>query len=70
MGHNEGGNGREQKVKIDMQSLAMHTFITGSTGKGKSTAIYTMLDQLMEHKVKILVIEIGERRVQKQIWQL
>lgn len=57
MGHNEGGNGREQKVKIDMQSLTMHTFITGSTGKGKSTAIYTMLDQLMEHKVKFLVIE-------------
>lgn len=52
MGRNEGQNGVEQKVRIDIQSLAMHTFITGSTGKGKSTAIYSILDQLKCHKVK------------------
>lgn len=52
MGHNEGESGREQKVKIDIESLSMHTFITGSTGKGKSTAIYSILDKLMHHKVK------------------
>ena len=64
MGHNEGCNGEEQKVKIDIESLAMHTFITGSTGKGKSTAIYSILDKLMNHKVngkkeniKFMVVE-------------
>lgn len=39
-------------VKIDIESLSMHTFITGSTGKGKSTAIYSILDKLMNTKVK------------------
>lgn len=64
MGHNEGGNGGEQKVTIDIESLSMHTFITGSTGKGKSTTIYSILDKLMMHhvkgqdeKIKFMVIE-------------
>lgn len=52
MGRNEGHNGEGYKVRLDIQSLAMHTFITGSTGKGKSTAIYSVLDQLICHKVR------------------
>lgn len=52
MGHNEGYNGREREVRIDVESLSMHTFITGSTGKGKSTTIYSILDKLMVRKVK------------------
>lgn len=48
MGHDE----KEQEVRLDLESLAMHTFITGSTGKGKSTVIYSILDQLMTHPVK------------------
>lgn len=50
MGHDEGGN--DQKVSIDIESLSMHTFITGSTGAGKSTAIYSILDKLMSQEVK------------------
>ncbi len=64
MGHEEGGNGKGQKVCVDIESLAMHTFITGSTGSGKSTTIYSMLDKLMVHpvkgrkeKIKFMVIE-------------
>lgn len=64
MGHDEGGNGKMQKVSIDIESLSMHTFITGSTGAGKSTAIYSILDKLIEHnikgknqKIKFMVIE-------------
>lgn len=49
MGREESGN---RKVGLDIESLSMHTFITGSTGKGKSTTIYAMLDKLMETKVK------------------
>jgi hypothetical protein len=57
MGHNEGANGKEQKVKLDIQSLTMHTFITGSTGSGKSTTIYSMLDKLRDNGVRFMVIE-------------
>ena len=52
MGNKEGDGSTAQKVKIDIESLAMHTFITGSTGKGKSTAIYSILDKLIKCKVK------------------
>lgn len=52
MGHNEGYGGKPQEVCVDIESLSMHTFITGSTGKGKSTAIYSILDKLMVHNVK------------------
>lgn len=52
------------RVSIDVDSLTMHTFITGSTGSGKSTAIYSILDKLIgrnikdeEEKIKFLVIE-------------
>lgn len=52
MGHNEECGGKKQEVCIDIESLSMHTFITGSTGKGKSTAIYSILDKLLTHNVK------------------
>lgn len=52
MGNEEGNGKLVQQVKLDVESLAMHTFITGSTGKGKSTTIYSILDNLIEHKVK------------------
>ncbi len=52
MGHNEGSEFSPQKVNIDIESLSMHTFITGSTGAGKSTAIYSILDKLMKTPVK------------------
>lgn len=64
MGCNDGTEGRNHRVSIDVDSLAMHTFITGSTGSGKSTAIYTVLDKLIDRnisgeneKIKFLVIE-------------
>ncbi|MEK6268656.1 MAG: DUF87 domain-containing protein, partial [Planococcus sp. (in: firmicutes)] len=44
-------------VNLDMNSLAMHTFITGSTGSGKSNTVYQMLDELLKENVKFLVIE-------------
>lgn len=51
----EETNGRT--VDIDIQSLAAHTFITGSTGAGKTTVISSMLDKLSEKRIKFLVIE-------------
>ena len=45
-------------VNLDCDSLAMHTFITGSTGSGKSNAIYEILNQLRTlYNIPFLVIE-------------
>lgn len=44
-------------VKLDINSLCSHTFITGSTGTGKSNMIYQILDKLADEEKKFLVIE-------------
>lgn len=58
-------DGSHAAVHLDLESLVMHTFITGSTGTGKSAMIYHILDELTGRdvmdahgrKVKFLVIE-------------
>lgn len=47
----------EKVVELDNRSLNMHTFITGSTGSGKSNAVYQMLTELRQDKIPFLVIE-------------
>lgn len=44
-------------VDLDVEALTSHTFITGSTGSGKSNTIFTVLDRLNEQKIKFLVVE-------------
>lgn len=44
-------------VQLSKRSLASHTFITGSTGSGKSNTIYKLLKETRENNVKFLVIE-------------
>lgn len=44
-------------VLLSKNSLASHTFITGSTGSGKSNTIYKILDEAMSNKVNFLVVE-------------
>lgn len=51
------GHQTETPVTLDLQSLSMHTFITGSTGAGKSNAIYKIIDAVLRNKVKFLVVE-------------
>lgn len=51
------GEVTDERVCLDPDSLAMHTFITGSTGSGKSNAVYTILNRLRRNGVKFLVIE-------------
>lgn len=46
-----------QKVELDVQKLASHIFVTGSTGSGKSNTIYQILSELNRNKVKFMVIE-------------
>ena len=44
-------------VSLKRDSLASHTFITGSTGSGKSNTVYRLLLEAQEQCVKFLVIE-------------
>ncbi|PMH44655.1 ATP-binding protein [Vibrio sp. 10N.286.49.B3] len=46
-----------QSIKLDIDNLASHVFVTGSTGSGKSNTVYELLDQLQDHKIPFLVIE-------------
>ncbi len=49
----------ESRVRLDLESLSAHCFITGSTGSGKSNTTYKIIDELISSKnnVKFLVIE-------------
>ena len=44
-------------VELYNRSLNMHTFITGSTGSGKSNTVYQMLTELHQDRVPFLVVE-------------
>ena len=47
----------EKVMQLSKESMAMHTFITGSTGSGKSNTIYEILDQLDIVGIKFMIIE-------------
>lgn len=51
------GSDDPNPVHLDISSLSMHTFITGSTGSGKSNTIYQMLRQLNSNNIKYMVVE-------------
>ena len=51
------GKKENTEVNLDIQSLASHTFITGSTGSGKSNTVYKIINGLDAKNVKFLVIE-------------
>lgn len=44
-------------VELSRESFVSHTFITGSTGTGKSNAIYQILKEIRNDGIKFLVIE-------------
>ena len=48
---------QDTTVDLDKNSLTMHTFITGSTGSGKSNTVFHMLKELNKNQVPFLVIE-------------
>lgn len=49
----------EEKLNVELSanSLASHTFITGSTGSGKSNTVYQMLSEAYKNDIPFLVIE-------------
>ena len=44
-------------VVLSKQSMASHTFITGSTGSGKSNTVYQILSEARKQDVHFLVVE-------------
>lgn len=64
MGNVEGKQDKTTKtlipnVKLSIQELAAHTFITGSTGSGKSNTVYQILSELKQQNEQktFLVVE-------------
>ena len=53
------GTALPQKANLDIDSLTMHTFVTGTTGSGKSNTIYGLVDTLCctRENIHFLIIE-------------
>lgn len=51
------GESETNHVPLDIDLLASHCFITGSSGSGKSYFTYQLLSKLLEAGIKMLVIE-------------
>lgn len=51
------GSTSENAVRLDINTLSMHTFITGSTGSGKSNTVYELARQLDANGKNYLIIE-------------
>ena len=51
------GSKSETPVTLDLEELTKHTFVTGSTGSGKSNVLYLMLQQIREKGKHFMVIE-------------
>lgn len=47
----------ENRVELSKKSLASHTFITGSTGSGKSNTVYRLIERARKKGTKFLVVE-------------
>ena len=52
-----GQEDQNAAIALDTESLSMHTFITGSTGSGKSNTIFQLLHELKRKKKHFLVVE-------------
>lgn len=51
------GNQSHKKISLDIEELSKHVFVTGSTGSGKSNAVYLLVNGLLNNGKKILVVE-------------
>ena len=48
---------KDNEVRLDVNSLTQHTFVTGSTGCGKSETIYKLIDSVRKANAKFMIIE-------------
>lgn len=59
------GQKTDTEVKLDLNSLSMHTFVTGSTGSGKSNAVYHLLREVKKKGIPFLVVEPAKGEYKK-----
>ena len=52
-----GREEKESQMKLNFSELTAHTFITGSTGSGKTNTVCKMLEEFDKKDVKFLVVE-------------
>lgn len=52
-------------INLDINDLTAHTFVTGSTGTGKSNTLYQLLGKLRDNGVKFLVVEPAKGEYKK-----
>lgn len=61
-----------KRVKLDINSLCSHTFITGSTGKGKSNSVYKILEKVCQEKrnsdFSFMIIEPAKGEYKDAFW--
>ena len=53
----DSGEVLHHELRLPTKDLTRHMFITGLTGSGKSTTSRALLDQLLERKIPLLIIE-------------
>ncbi len=58
-----------QEISLSTLELSKHTFITGSTGSGKSNTVYWLLEQLVKQGKSFLVIEPAKGEYKKLVGQ-
>lgn len=51
------GAKEDSRVELDLDSLTMHTFITGSTGSGKTNTCCKLIQEVVKNNVKVLIVE-------------
>lgn len=51
------GVSEKTRVNMNLDLLASHCFITGSSGSGKSYATYQLLESVIRNNIKIMIIE-------------
>lgn len=61
---------KEQRVFLSKEELTKHTFITGSTGSGKSNTIYKLLEKLGVEGINFLVIEPAKGEYKDKIGRI
>lgn len=59
------GKKTDTEVLLDLNSLSMHTFVTGSTGSGKSNAVYHLLREVKKKGIPFLVVEPAKGEYRK-----
>ena len=52
-----GETDKNMSVSLNLKSLTSHTFITGSTGTGKSNTVYQLIDKVRSQGIPFMVIE-------------